>query len=280
MAVRTDLAAEAAFDGGKLRSGIKHTVRKAGGCEITDVTVETDEAGKPIGKPAGRYITIDTSDRSADFTEQADVIAEELRRLCGCTDNILIVGLGNREITPDAIGPMTADGVIATRHLTDELPKGHFLRDLSSVSALASGVLGQTGIEAAEIVKAVCDRISPSCVIAADALACADFSRLGTTVQLTDTGISPGSGVQNSRKELSRRTLGVPVIAVGVPTVIDMHTAYENLSGKIPDGKLPNLMVTPRDIDRISEKMSKLLSIAINRAFQPMLTHEDIAALS
>ena len=117
-------------------------------------------------------------------------------------------------------------------------------------------------------------------MIAADALACSDFSRLGTTVQLTDTGISPGSGVQNSRKELSRRTLGIPVIAVGVPTVIDMHTVCENLSGNVPDRKLPNLMVTPRDIDRIAEKMSKLLSVAINRAFQPMLTHEDIAALS
>ncbi len=286
MSIRTDLAAEAAFSAdGKIsasencRNGITKQVRQGRTCEITEITIETDEAGKAIGKGKGRYITIEASDPYAEFTDQADDIADELRKLCGCDNNVLIIGLGNSGITPDALGPQTVSGIIATRHLRNELPKGHFLSGLHSVSALATGVLGQTGIEVAEITRAVCDRTSPECVIVIDALACADTARLGTTVQLTDTGISPGSGVQNSRKELSRHTLGVPVVAVGVPTVIDMHTIYENMSGAAPAKTLPNMMVTPRDIDRIIDRTAKLLSHALNRAFQPDLSHEDIETL-
>lgn len=280
MSIRTDLAAEAAFSAIKSRTeGIKQQIRQGRTSKITEITIETDEAGKPIGKGKGRYITIEAASPYAEFTEQADDIADELKKLCGCDNNILIIGLGNSGITPDALGPKAVSGIIATRHLRDELPKGHFLSGLHSVSALATGVLGQTGIEVAEITKAVCDRTSPECVIVIDALACADSSRLGTTVQLTDTGISPGSGVQNSRKELSRQTLGVPVVAVGVPTVIDMHTIFENMSGKIPEKNLPNMMVTPRDIDRIIDRTAKLIAHALNRAFQPELSHEDIETL-
>ena len=280
MSIRTDLAAEAAFSALENRSeGIKQQIRQGRTSKITEITIETDEAGKSIGKGKGRYITIEADSPYAEFTEQADDIADELKKLCGCDNNILIIGLGNSGITPDALGPKAVSGIIATRHLRDELPKGHFLSGLHSVSALATGVLGQTGIEVAEITKAVCDRTSPECVIVIDALACADTSRLGTTVQLTDTGISPGSGVQNSRKELSRRTLGVPVVAVGVPTVIDMHTIYENMSGRSPEKTLPNMMVTPRDIDRIIDRTAKLIAHAMNRAFQPDLSHEDIETL-
>lgn len=280
MSIRTDLAAEAAFSALKNRSeGIKQQIRQGRTSKITEITIETDEAGKAIGKGKGRYITIEAASPYAEFTEQADDIADELKKLCGCDNNILIIGLGNSEITPDALGPQAVSGIIATRHLRDELPKGHFLSGLHSVSALATGVLGQTGIEVAEITKAVCDRTSPECVIVIDALACADTSRLGTTVQLTDAGISPGSGVQNSRKELSQRTLGVPVVAVGVPTVIDMHTIYENMSGRSPEKNLPNMMVTPRDIDRIIDRTAKLIAHAMNRAFQPDLSHEDIETL-
>lgn len=280
MSIRTDLAAEAAFSALQSRTeDIKQQIRQGRTSKITEITIETDEAGKLIGKGKGRYITVEAASPYAEFTEQADDIADELKKLCGCDNNVLIIGLGNSDITPDALGPKAVSGIIATRHLRDELPKGHFLSGLHSVSALATGVLGQTGIEVAEITKAVCDRISPQCVIVIDALACADSSRLGTTVQLTDTGISPGSGVQNSRKELSRRTLGVPVVAVGVPTVIDMHTIYENMSGKAPEKALPNMMVTPRDIDRIIERTAKLIAHSMNRAFQPDLSHEDIETL-
>lgn len=280
MSIRTDLAAEAAFSALQSRTeGINQQIRQGRTSKITEITIETDEAGKPIGKGKGKYITVEAASPYAEFTEQADDIADELKKLCGCDNNVLIIGLGNSDITPDALGPKAVSGIIATRHLRDELPKGHFLSGLHSVSALATGVLGQTGIEVAEITKAVCDRTSPQCVIVIDALACADSSRLGTTVQLTDTGISPGSGVQNSRKELSRRTLGVPVVAVGVPTVIDMHTIYENMSGKAPEKDLPNMMVTPRDIDRIIDRTAKLIAHALNRAFQPDLSHEDIETL-
>lgn len=280
MSIRTDLAAEAAFSAIQNRTeGISQLVRQGRTSKITEITIETDEAGKPIGKGKGRYITVETASPYAEFTDQADDIADELKKLCGCDNNILIIGLGNSGITPDALGPKAVSGIIATRHLRDELPKEHFLSGLHSVSALATGVLGQTGIEVAEITKAVCDRTSPECVIVIDALACADSSRLGTTVQLTDTGISPGSGVQNSRKELSRQTLGIPVVAVGVPTVIDMHTIYENMSGKVPEKNLPNMMVTPRDIDRIIDRTAKLIAHALNRAFQPDLSHEDIETL-
>lgn len=280
MSIRTDLAAEAAFSALQNRTeGIKQQIRQGRTSKITEITIETDEAGKPIGKGKGRYITIEAASPYAEFTDQADDIADELKKLCGCDNNILIIGLGNSGITPDALGPKAVSGIIATRHLRDELPKEHFLSGLHSVSALATGVLGQTGIEVAEITKAVCDRTSPQCVIVIDALACADSSRLGTTVQLTDTGISPGSGVQNSRKELSRQTLGVPVVAVGVPTVIDMHTIFENMSGRSPEKNLPNMMVTPRDIDRIIDRTAKLIAHALNRAFQPELSHEDIETL-
>lgn len=280
MSIRTDLAAEAAFSALQGRSeGIKQQIRQGRTSKITEITIETDEAGKAIGKGKGKYITVEAASPYAEFTEQADDIADELKKLCGCDNNILIIGLGNSGITPDALGPKAVSGIIATRHLRDELPKGHFLSGLHSVSALATGVLGQTGIEVAEITKAVCDRTSPECVIVIDALACADSSRLGTTVQLTDTGISPGSGVQNSRKELSQRTLGVPVVAVGVPTVIDMHTIYENMSGRSPEKNLPNMMVTPRDIDRIIDRTAKLIAHALNRAFQPDLSHKDIETL-
>lgn len=280
MSIRTDLAAEAAFSALQSRTeGIKQQIRNGRTSKITEITIETDEAGKPIGKGKGKYITVEAASPYAEFTEQADDIADELKKLCGCDNNVLIIGLGNSDITPDALGPKAVSGIIATRHLRDELPKEHFLSGLHSVSALATGVLGQTGIEVAEITKAVCDRTSPQCVIVIDALACADSSRLGTTVQLTDTGISPGSGVQNSRKELSRQTLGVPVVAVGVPTVIDMHTIYENMSGKAPEKMLPNMMVTPRDIDRIIDRTAKLIAHALNRAFQPDLSHEDIETL-
>lgn len=280
MSIRTDLAAEAAFSALQSRTeGIKQQIRQGRTSKITEITIETDEAGKPIGKGKGKYITVEAASPYAEFTEQADDIADELKKLCGCDNNVLIIGLGNSDITPDALGPKAVSGIIATRHLRDELPKEHFLSGLHSVSALATGVLGQTGIEVAEITKAVCDRTSPQCVIVIDALACADSSRLGTTVQLTDTGISPGSGVQNSRKELSRQTLGVPVVAVGVPTVIDMHTIYENMSGKAPEKMLPNMMVTPRDIDRIIDRTAKLIAHALNRAFQPDLSHEDIETL-
>ena len=154
------------------------------------------------------------------------------------------------------------------------------MRSLNKVSAISPGVLGQTGIEAAEVIRSLCETVKPDCVIVIDALACSDISRLGSTIQLTDTGIAPGSGVQNRRQEFTEEALGIPVIAVGVPTVVDMHTIVENITGNPPDKHLPNMMVTPRDVDKLIERTARLLAFSINKAVQPELTVEDITALS
>ena len=201
--------------------------------------------------------------------------------VCVKTQSPLVVGLGNNDITPDAIGPQTAAKVLATRHLRDETDIGgeHFLTSLRPVSSCAGGVMGQTGIETAEIVRAISEELRPSAIIAVDALACTDISRLGTTIQLTDTGISPGSDVSNRRQELSEKLFNIPVIAVGVPTVVDMHTIVRSLTGKKINGELPNMMVTPRDIDRLTERASQLLAFGINLALQPTLTFEDVRGL-
>ncbi len=285
MSIRTDLAVEMIDeDAANLPKGIKRRLRKSSACSITEITVADDAAGLRIGKPKGRYITIETDRLSAspqDFDEQVSNIADEIVNLKGeDRHTALIAGLGNSDITPDALGPMVVSRIIATRHLHDELPEGHELRRLNKVSAIAPGVLGQTGIEAAEIIRSLCGEVRPDLVIAIDALACSDISRLGSTIQLNDSGISPGSGVQNRRKELSEATLGIPVIAIGVPTVVDMHTIVENITGDPPDKHLPNMMVTPRDVDKLIERTSRLLAYAINKALQPDLTIEDITALS
>lgn len=284
MSIRTDLAVEMVDeDASSLPKGIKRKLRKSSACSVTEIIVADDSAGRRIGKPKGRYITIETDRLSAsprDFDEQVENIAAEIASLKGGGKTALVVGLGNSDITPDALGPLVISQIIATRHLHEELPEGHGLKQLNAVSAIAPGVLGQTGIEAAEVVKSLCDAVSPDCVIVIDALACSDISRLGTTIQLTNSGISPGSGVQNRRKEFSEATLGVPVVAVGVPTVVDMHTIVENITGSPPDKHLPNMMVTPRDVDKLIERTARLLAYSINKAVQPMLTVEDITALS
>lgn len=284
MSIRTDLAVEMVDeDASGLPKGIKRKLRKSSACSVTEIIVSDDSAGRRIGKPKGRYITVETDRLSAsprDFDEQVENIAAEISSLKGGGKTALVVGLGNSDITPDALGPLVISQIIATRHLHEELPEGHGLKQLNAVSAIAPGVLGQTGIEAAEVVKSLCETVAPDCVIVIDALACSDISRLGTTIQLSNAGISPGSGVQNRRKEFSEATLGVPVIAVGVPTVVDMHTIVENITGSPPDKHLPNMMVTPRDVDKLIERTARLLAYSINKAVQPMLTVEDITALS
>lgn len=285
MSKRTDLAVEMIDeDAASLPKGIKRKLRKSSACSITEIIVADSNAGRRIGKSKGRYITVETDRLSAspqDFDEQVENIAAEISALKGeGRGSALVVGLGNSDITPDALGPMVISQIIATRHLHEALPNSHDLKKLNKVSAIAPGVLGQTGIEAAEIVRSLCEAIEPDCVIVIDALACSDISRLGSTIQLTDSGISPGSGVQNRRKEFSEETLGVPVVAIGVPTVVDMHTIVESITGTPPDKHLPNMMVTPRDVDKLIERTARLLAYSINKAVQPMLTVEDITALS
>ena len=196
----------------------------------------------------------------------------------GC---VFLAGLGNRAITPDALGPRVASKVLATRHLRTALTAEEltYLPELRPVCVLAGGVLGQTGMESAELIEAVCKQIQPAAVVAVDALACAELSRLGTTIQMSDSGISPGSGVANHRAELSRRTLGVPVIALGIPTVVDLHTAVQGIYGKSVPKDRPNMMVTPRDIDRLIDHAGDLLACALNMALHDGMTFAQAEGL-
>ncbi|MDO5558815.1 MAG: GPR endopeptidase [Oscillospiraceae bacterium] len=281
MSVRTDLAIELT-DGEVVQEGIRR-IKRGEKFEITEIVIDDDKYGVSIGKRAGHYVTMEAqalSSYSDDYKEMVLEFAKELQKFTGDKGLVLIVGLGNDDITPDALGPAAASGVMATRHLKKELPDDEFFAGLREVSVLLSGVLGTTGIESAEIVKAVKERISPDLIIVIDALACSEVSRLGKTIQICDTGISPGSGVENKRKELSDKTLGIPVIAIGVPTIVDMHTIVEELTGRYVNPKLPNMMVTPKDIDKLISHASKLIATGINLALQPSLTFEDAAELA
>lgn len=282
-ATRTDLALEQAAALPK-QDEIPIT-RRGSTFAVSEIRIADEAQGARIGRGIGRYVTLECrrlSHHSQEFREQAEELSAEISSFLP-TGDILVVGLGNRDITPDALGPAVAGKIIATRHLRRELketdPELAFLRALRPVSVLANGVLGQTGIEAAELAAALCDIIRPDAVIAVDALACSDLSRLGNTIQIADAGISPGSGVQNSRRELSRATLGVPVIAIGVPTVVDMHTILRGYN-TIPAADLPNLMVTPRDIDKLIENAARLIGCALNLALQPQMSFHDVEGLS
>lgn len=281
MEIRTDLALES-FSADSLPENV-HITTRGRAFSITEIIIDDDSCLASIGKGKGRYITLEGSSLSR-FSDDYQLMAQELSQELSALipeGEVLVVGLGNNDITPDAIGPQTAAKVLATRHLREELDSGEerFLTSLRPVSAFAGGVMGQTGIETAEIVRAISAELRPSAIIAIDALACNDISRLGTTIQITDTGISPGSGVSNERKELSEKLFGVPVIAVGVPTVVDMHTIVRSLTGKGINGELPNMMVTPRDIDRLTERASQLLAFGINLALQSTLSFEDVRGL-
>ena len=281
MEIRTDLALES-FSADSLPENV-HISTRGRAFDITEIIIDDDSCLDAIGKGRGRYITLEGSSLSR-FSDDYQLMAQELSQELAALlpeGEVLVVGLGNNDITPDAIGPQTAAKVLATRHLRGELDSGeeHFLTSLRPVSAFAGGVMGQTGIETAEIVRAISAELRPAAIIAIDALACTDISRLGTTIQLTDTGISPGSGVSNRRQELSEKLFHMPVIAVGFPTVVDMHTIVRSLTGKSINGELPNMMVTPRDIDRLTERASQLLAFGINLALQPTLSFEDVRGL-
>ncbi len=279
--IRTDLAVES-FSDSSLPDGV-HRRTRGSSFSITEITIDDDSCLSTIGKGKGRYITLEGTSLSRfsdDYEQMIIELAGEIGKLVP-DGEILVAGLGNNDITPDALGPQVISKVLATRHLRDELDseEERFLTSLRPVSAFAGGVLGQTGIETSEMVHAIVQHIHPAAIIVIDALACSDISRLGTTIQICDAGISPGSGVSNTRKELSEKIFGIPVIAIGVPTVVDMHTIVRSLTGNDPDKELPNMMVTPRDIDRLTERASQLIAFGINLALQPSLTLDDVRGL-
>ena len=204
---------------------------------------------------------------------------------------VLVAGLGNESITPDALGPKCLSLLLSTRHIKKELAKSLGLVPLRPVAGIVPGVLGKTGIETAEIIEAVAKKIEPCALIVVDALASRKLSRLGTTVQLTDTGISPGSGVGNTRTEISAKTLGIPVVAIGVPTVVDGATlAFDLLESAGADaqsaikrlsdsGNERFMMVTPKEIDLVIERAAQLIAMGINSAMQREMALEDIIAI-
>lgn len=233
-----------------------------------------------MGRPRGDYITLEFPDVSVSVPDNLkEVIRNELNSLLPEKRRlILAAGLGNSDITPDALGPAAARRIFATRHISPELSKTAGLEGLRQVAVIAPGVLGQTGIEAGELIKAAADRIKPDAVIVIDALAAKSPNRLFKTVQICNTGISPGSGVKNSRKEISEKTVGVPVIALGVPTVIDTDTLIEEITGAAPAQK-SGMFVTPKEVDMLTVRLSEILGEALNMLLQPEIDPAIISEL-
>lgn len=289
MAFRTDLAVEA-IENHKSAAALPHvrqSDRMLEGFAVHEVRILSEDAAREIGKPQGRYLTLELDAlirREEDaFPRACKALSTLLRELLPRPNDgpVLIAGLGNRMITPDAIGPQTADHVIATRHLIAQSPA--IFADWRPVSALAPGVLGQTGVETGEVICGVLDRVRPAAVIAVDALAAGRLSRLLRTVQLADTGITPGAGVGNARAALNKETLGVPVIAVGVPTVVDGATLAHEISSQLGqpacealDDLSQPVMITTRDIDREVADISRMIGYAVNMALHPHLSVADI----
>lgn len=283
--IRTDLAVECLTDTGpSLPQGVRRDTETIGQTPVTRVVIETEQAAQAIGKPVGKYVTVGTTPFhrfTSDFENQVKIVGDEIKNLLP-DGPALVVGLGNSAITPDALGPEVINLIFATRHLQKDFAAISGFEHLRGAAAIAPGVLGQTGIETAEIISAIVREIKPSAVVVIDALASREIARLGATVQISDTGIAPGSGVANHRKELTEKSLGVPVIAVGVPTVVDMNTIAEDLSDGQPVSlpeKGKNMMVTPREIDTIIENAAKTVAFGINLALQPSLSLNDIISL-
>lgn len=290
MDFRTDLALERSEIIGSAAKGIESRTRGNNDCIVTEIRVTSKEGEELIGKPVGRYITVKVPEFSSDgelLDGRLHALTEEIKNMIPEKGTILTVGLGNKSMTADALGPECAEQIFVTRHISGELADALGFRDLRPVASIAPGVLGKTGIEASEIIHGVIKKIRPVCVVAVDALAALDIERLGNTVQLSDTGISPGSGVGNKRREISYKTMGVPVISIGVPTVINALTIARNVLDSVSAGtdisgaeKFGEYVVASREADLITKRGSRLISLALNCAFQPSLTPSELLAIS
>lgn len=315
--IRTDLALEAcellkANEDTELE-GIVSSTKENNGTSITYVDILNEKGSKAVGKPIGKYITIEDSGLRTNDAETKERIIKEMTGALKIllekfeSKNILIAGLGNRFITPDALGPKVVSGILVTRHIKETLPKK--IRDkVSSVSAIAPGVMGITGIETAEVLAGIAQNAKPDLIIAVDALAARKFSRVNTVIQMTDSGISPGAGVGNKRAKINKKSMGVPVIAIGVPTVVDAATLVNDTMDKILDEMkaasenkafyemldniqtddrytlindlltpyAENMFVTPKEVDSVIDRLAEIISTALNAALQPGLDYEDI----
>ena len=303
---RTDLACERRdiykkVNGLEEVEGIE-TEQKGDEIKINTVRIINEKGEQAIGKPIGTYVTIDINNfKIADedkIQKASEAVTEELKKLIdkhsAKVDDILVVGLGNRFVTPDSLGPKVITEIEITRHLLKYAPQ-YLEPNTRPVSAVSPGVLGTTGIETFEIVKGIVDNIKPKLLIVIDALASRSIERISSTIQIADTGIVPGSGVENARKTLNKESLGVPVIAVGIPTVVDLSTIidegldlfitklqekaesndslnrlkeqdnYEEIKEALTPNDY-NMIVTPKEIDDLIEKMKDVIARGINFA--------------
>lgn len=292
--IRTDLAVELKEDLDKEDSldGVSLTSYKEYGVDVSKITVKNKAGAKLLGKPIGNYITLENKEllqADESIHEQfVQVLYNNLKDMIKDAKNIFVVGLGNRDVTPDALGPYVVDNLFITRHLIQE----NLIKNTKILSAISPGVMAQTGVETLYILKGICKEVKPDVIIAVDALAAREPSRLNTTIQLCDTGISPGSGVGNHRLSLNEETLGVKVIAIGVPTVISVTSIiseameamvnelstredkpYEmdfderekyDLVSRLTSPELATMFVTPKNIDESIKRISYTISEAIN----------------
>lgn len=283
--IRTDLALEA-------RESIGHTVEGMNGIrvseyyvgknknKVTKVVISTKNAEKAMGKPMGTYVTIEAAQLSdedeGDDRDISECLARELKRLLPelkKEQSIMIVGLGNRDVTADALGPQVTDQLHITRHIIRTYGRAAYGEGkVHEISSLEPGVMAKTGMETAEIIRGVVSDVKPDLILVVDALAARSIHRLNRTIQITDTGIWPGSGVGNHRHPLSKESLGVPVVAIGVPTVVDAATVARDVSNQKSDfAELKNMYLAGKDIDAVIRKVSFTISEGINIA----LTFEE-----
>ena len=277
MNIRTDLALEAQEIVGDTDDGVIISNKEYENMCITKIEITNNNGAQHLGKEIGTYITAELPDLTGSFShtdERLEIIGKYIRQLLPEKGTVLVVGLGNLNITPDALGPKSTNKILATRHITGELAKATGLDKLRSVAVIAPGVLGQTGVETGELVTSVVAKIKPTAVIAIDALASRRVQRLGCTLQISNTGISPGAGVGNNRFAINKNTIGIPVIAIGIPTVVDAMTLAQDIlpykiNNEIKNEVMPknkSMVVTPREIDLLIERGAQLISLSVNCA--------------
>ncbi len=289
MDFRTDLTLERRNMAGENIEGVSVSEQENEGVKTTVIDITSPVAAQRLSKGMGKYITLEMESfahSAPASSERLDALVKSIKTLVGDEGTVLVVGVGNGDMTADALGPLTAGNIFVTRHIDEELQREMgFCQKLRSVCAVSTSVLGKTGIESCEYIESLCRKIKPQWVITVDALAAGSVKRLGTTVQMSNTGISPGSGIGNARKRIDEKLLGVPVIAIGVPTVVDTLNLVKEYSG-LSDETLEKsseefqpLIVAPKDIDVLVKNAAYLIALALNCALQPSISPEEMYEL-